>query len=143
MNSTIHVGQPVSEIAFPEANILICDEDSLLAQVVAFKLKERLKCTVTIVEDGKKAMDMIGTRSFDLVITEMFLKYKSGMELIDHIKNRVDREVPILIYSKHLSDDSIEQSLILGAEDFIRKPLDVNDFCMRCLLLLKRHAHAY
>ena len=116
--------------------ILICDEDFMIANLVDQKFRKNLETSNTIVEDGNRAFEAIDIESFDLIITALYLPYKSGYDIIQYVKEVKKAETPIILLTTVLTDDVIMNASLMGAEDFIKKPYNPLELLIRARKLL-------
>jgi DNA-binding NtrC family response regulator len=74
--------------------------------------------------DGQEAMKLLEERYIDLVITDLKMPKVSGMELLQHIKQRW-QNVPVIIITAHGDITEAVSAMQYGALEFITKPLDL------------------
>ena len=71
--------------------------------------------------DGAEAIEVFDSETIHLVITDLKLPKKSGMEVLNHIKE-VKPEVPVIIITAFGSIDNAVEAIRLGAFDYVTKP---------------------
>ena len=105
------------------AKILICEDDELYQQIAeaAFAGSGH---EVTMAANGRQAISHLRAASFDLVVTDLLMPDKDGLEVISAIRER-SSQIPILAMTAGLA--SLKEPLLvaasaLGANDVIRKP---------------------
>jgi len=77
----------------------------------------------TEAENGLKAQELLKTRKFDLIITDLVMPEMDGFELTEAIKNDPAlRPIPVVIISTHSDAKYIFRALRLGADDYLIKP---------------------
>ncbi len=108
------------------ANILIADND-ITVQGFMVKTLEAAGHQITAASDGLEALGKIYAGSFDLAILGVALPYVGGAGLLDVIRKRSPRTMVVMV-SDQANLDSITEALRNGAFDFIKKPLEKNDF---------------
>ena len=101
--------------------LLIVEDDTILLEVICRKLIS-LEHDVIRATDGREAMKMFVLYKPDLVVTDIMLPTKSGMELLSFIRERLDRDTPVIILSSIDRKDQIKDAYELGASDYITKP---------------------
>ena len=105
--------------------ILLVDQDDLFTNTLFFLL-EQDHFGVTIAKDGKQAAEALATMHFDLVITDLFMPYSNGFELINSIhQDKTTEPVPVIVISDVTNLQSIANCYRLGAEAYFQKPLNV------------------
>src|SRR5262245_4141325 len=106
------------------SSILIVDDDELNSEGLARRLQGR-GFAVTVAGSGRKAIELLGGRRFDLVLLDIMMPGMTGLEVLKLLR-RVDSliDLPIImVTSKGESEDMVE-ALELGANDYVTKPLD-------------------
>ncbi len=106
--------------------------DSLLSEVDHY----HLDC----VNDGKSALDYIAKRPPELILLDVMMPGIDGYEVTRRIRQNKDLPyIPILLVTAH-DQSSLSEGLDSGADDFIRKPFDIDELMarVRSLLRLKR-----
>jgi len=102
--------------------VLVVD-DYLAVRKTIKELVGSLGMVVTEVENGLKAQELLKTRKFDLVITDLVMPEMDGFELTEAIKNdSALRTIPVVIISTHADSKYIFRALRLGADDYLIKP---------------------
>jgi two-component system chemotaxis response regulator CheY len=105
------------------AKILICEDDELYQQIAeaAFAGSGH---DVRFAPNGREAIDLLRTGGFDLVVTDLLMPDKDGLEVIRAIRES-SKKTPILAMTAGLA--SLKEPLLvaasaLGANDVIQKP---------------------
>ncbi len=89
----------------------------------------RNECNVATCGSVEEALDSISQRLPDLVVADLLLKDRTGIELCREIKSRKNTEhIPFILMSSVHSDDVRRQSTDAGADIFICKPYDEDNF---------------
>ncbi|MBP3886043.1 MAG: response regulator transcription factor [Cellulosilyticum sp.] len=114
------------------ARILIVDDEEAINKLV----KNNLALTGHQCDqayDGKEAMEKIRDNTYDLILLDVMLPYKSGFELIGEIQ-----DTPVIfLTAKDRLEDKIE-GLTSGAEDYIVKPFEILELIARINIVLRR-----
>lgn len=123
----------------PEQILLVEDEEHLANTI---KLNLELEgYEVLISSDGSKAMDLYRRSHPDLVILDVMLPGMSGLDVCQAIRSE-NEQVPILfLTAKGTSYDKV-YGLKIGADDYLTKPFDLEEFLLRVQILLKRKSRA-
>ena len=116
--------------------ILIIEDDLLISSLVEFRLKKEGYQTVTV-KDGNEGISAIDTEQFDLIITDVMIPFKNGIEIIHHSKN-VKPNLPIIVLSALGEEESVVlEAFNLGVADFVPKPFNPNELAIRVKRILK------
>jgi DNA-binding response OmpR family regulator len=125
------------QLLFPMmSRILVCDDDIVTLNVVRLKLTSANIATVTTAEDGEQGITMIKNEDFDLIITDLQMPYKSGLELVKAVRHQMKKKTPIIVLSSDGLEDIVMEALQLGVDDFITKPFNANELLLRVKKLL-------
>ena len=102
-------------------------EDNLVNQKVLSRVLNRSGITdVTIVDDGKKAVDISATIKYDCILLDMQMPVMDGMEACKIIMER-DPDTIIVFVTAHALDEFKIKAKAAGAKGFISKPFRVGD----------------
>ncbi len=121
------------------STILLIDDDAAVRDVVSAMLKLEGH-DVTIAENGREAIPMLTGGGFDLVITDLIMPEKEGIETISEIR-RNDRRTPILAISgggRLGPGDYLETARHLGADATLAKPFARQELVAAVDTLLQR-----
>jgi CheY-like chemotaxis protein len=80
---------------------------------------------------GQEGLDQIdNTHQFpDLIISDLSMPDMNGLEFLDAVRSNPDwNHVPFVIMSAHSASDEANQALSHGADDFLVKPFNLDDF---------------
>lgn len=117
-------------------HILLAEDDSNLGFVVQDNLKSN-GYKVTLCSDGEMALKTFANDSFDMCILDVMMPKKDGFAVAESIRS-INKEVPIVfLTAKSMQVDKIK-GLTLGADDYITKPFDFQEFILRIESILRR-----
>ncbi|MFW7379338.1 MAG: response regulator [Oligoflexus sp.] len=102
--------------------VLIVDDEKQLRDIVRFDLR-KLPLNILEAENGRQALDISGLNTIDLVISDVRMPVATGVELLKELRENNPGHPPF-VFMTAFSDVSSEEALDLGAEAFLRKPLD-------------------
>ncbi len=74
---------------------------------------------------------------YDLVLLDLNLPDGSGYDILKHIRS-TNQIIPVIMISARRDSDSVVHGLELGADDFLRKPVDINELVARVRMIMKR-----
>jgi two-component system response regulator HydG len=106
--------------------ILIVDDEQIIRSVLKRKLEQSTSYNVLTAEDGVPALEIFEQQPVDLVISDLIMSRMNGIELLRNLK-RLDPKIPVIIITGYGTLDDAIEAIKLGAEDFIKKPFDMND----------------
>ena len=118
-----------------DKKILIVEDDELMIKILKFILNKE-GYQLSIIKDGLSAIEQIPAINPDMVITDLLLPYKSGLEVIRFVKEKF-KKTPIIVLSSFGEEEhSVSEAFKLGADDFIAKPFNPNELILRVKRLL-------
>lgn len=115
--------------------IVLAEDNSALSMLLKFKL-EKEKFEVFIAEDGESALELIKLNDPDIILTDIMMPFVSGLELISYVRNKLNKKIPILVFSAAGQEKIVLQAFDIGANDFMSKPISVNELLIRIRRLL-------
>ncbi len=102
-------------------------EDNLIALRIAETFIKQTGCSYTAAADGESALDLIKSRNFDLIITDVGLPGISGKELTQFIRewelSLAKKQVPIVGFTAQILSEVEQQCLLIGMNKVINKPI--------------------
>lgn len=120
--------------------ILIAEDNKLIQQTIAYKLvKDGFE--VFTVDDGKACLEMLENNEMDLLITDLFMPFINGHEVIATVRNEWKNNIlPIMVLSAAGSEETVLKAFELGGDDYMVKPFSLGELTVRVkkLLSLKR-----
>lgn len=103
--------------------ILVVDDEEKIASRVTRAL-EREGYALDCAYSGEEAIHKLGSRQFDIVLTDLNMPGKGGFDVMEHIQSENIDTLP-LVLTGYASVEGAIQAIKLGAYDFIKKPIDV------------------
>ncbi len=120
----------------PSYRLLLVEDEESLAIGLEFNLKEE-GYEVDWAVDGKQALEMIESTSFDLIILDIMLPYYDGFEIARHVREK-DTQLPILMLTARSGNNDRIKGLKTGADDYLTKPFHLEELLLRISGMLKR-----
>jgi two-component system, OmpR family, response regulator VicR len=115
--------------------ILVIEDETIMLKAIEFKLKKE-GYTVLTAENGRAGLQAVMDLAPDLVITDIMVPYITGLEIVDYIKNKNPRKLPVIVLSAVGLEKTVLEAFKLGADDFITKPFSPNELVVRVKRLL-------
>ncbi len=118
------------------ANILIVEDNMDLRELFSLALKEK-GFQVLLAANGQQALNVMGKNSVDLIVTDLMMPLMDGIELTRCLRNG-RYNTPILMIT--VKDDylSMQDGFNAGADDYMVKPVNINEMVLRIKALLRR-----
>ena len=117
------------------AHILLVDDDNGIRSLVKKFLNEN-NYLVTTAESAEDASDKIKIIKFDLIVLDIMMPGKNGLEFIEENKKKLDTPV-ILLTAKGEAKERIE-GLEIGADDYLPKPFEPKELILRIKNILDK-----
>ena len=117
------------------AHILVVDDDDGIRSLVKKYLNENdyLVTTANSAEDANEKINII---KFDLIILDIMMPGKSGLDFIEENKNNLDSPI-ILLTAKGNTEERVE-GLEIGADDYLAKPFEPKELILRIKNILNK-----
>src|SRR6185437_9378914 len=116
-------GEP-SGVPENKPRILVVDDVADNRDVLSRRLVRR-GFEVAEASGGRQALEKLSGESFDLVLLDIMMPDLSGNEVLRQLrKTRSDVELPVIMVSAKSQSDDVVESLTLGANDYVIKPID-------------------
>ncbi len=119
------------------AKILIAEDDLLLCESIV-ELLEIDRHLVEFTSSGKEAIERVKIYSYDLLVLDWELPEHSGLEICQLVRMRGKKTPVLFITGRSELGDKLE-GYEAGADDYLSKPFDVNEFRARVRTLLRRN----
>lgn len=120
-------------------------EDNLMNQFVAIQILKRWKARVEAAENGEVALQMLKKQYYDLVFMDLQMPVMNGFEATQRIRDGEaglhNRKIPILAMTADALHETRLRVLDSGMDDFITKPLDLEDLYSKTLAALEASSH--
>lgn len=116
--------------------LLLVEDDELLGDAIKVGLKQE-GYTVDWIKDGHSAANALTDNEFDLVVLDLGLPKKSGLEVLKELR-AMGKNLPVMILT---AKDSVQDRVLgldSGADDYLVKPFDLDELCARLRVLQRR-----
>ena len=112
----------------PIAHILVVDDDNGIRTLVKRYLDEN-NFLVTTAKSAEDASEKINIIKFDLIVLDIMMPGKNGLEFIEENKNKLDTPI-ILLTAKGGTKERVK-GLEVGADDYLPKPFEPKELILR------------
>ena len=117
------------------AHILVVDDDNGIRSLVKKFLNEN-NFIVTTANSAEDAANKISIIKFDLIVLDVMMPGKSGLEFIEENKKKINTPI-ILLTAKGTTTDRVE-GLEVGADDYLPKPFEPKELILRIKNILNK-----
>lgn len=115
--------------------VLLLEDDVILQEIIEEFLVEK-GYEVESFFDGEKALDAIGTGSYDLLLLDVNVPNIDGFEILAYLRD-IGNTTPA-IYITSLADiDALKKGFEVGADDYLKKPFELEELNARIVHIMK------
>ena len=116
--------------------ILIAEDDSELRQLFSHVLIKN-GYSITGVCNGKEALDALDKGYYDLIISDIMMPEMDGYELVSSLRT-AGYSIPVMMITAKDAFDDMRMGFVSGTDDYMVKPVNVNEMVLRVGALLRR-----
>ena len=116
--------------------ILLLEDDKLFNETIEDFLEEEGFDVYTVL-DPYSAMELTYESKFDLYLFDVNLPYESGFSLLKQLREAGDKTPTIFLTSRN-DKVSLTEGFDVGADDYMKKPIDLDELLLRIRALLRR-----
>lgn len=125
------------------AAILIAEDNERLRRMIVSCLKQN-HYSVLEAENGQQALDLLEHQQADLIIADIMMPVMDGFSLIRELRE-ANYQMPVLIITAKETLEDKRTGFKIGADDYMVKPVDLDELLLRVEALLRRaliaHSH--
>ena len=116
--------------------ILIAEDDNEV-RLLFQRFLTKNGFAVTCVANGKEAIEVLSKDFFDLIVSDIMMPIMDGYELVRSLRDSGDNTPVLMITAKNAYDD-MRLGFLSGTDDYMVKPVNVNEMLLRINALLRR-----
>lgn len=116
--------------------VLLVEDDAMIGKVVMAGLQDA-SYAVDWVRDGKAAVHALSSQYYDVVLLDLGLPGKDGLEVLADTRNRRN-PVPLLIITARDAVEDRVRGLDAGADDYLLKPFEMRELLARMRAIVRR-----
>ena len=117
-------------------NILVCDDDKEIVKAIEIYLAKE-GYNVFKAYDGNECLEILQKNKVQLVILDIMMPKKDGIETINEIREKYS--IPVIMLSAKSEDEDKIKGLDMGADDYVTKPFNPQELIARVNSLLRRY----
>ncbi len=116
--------------------VLLVEDDPMIGEAIQGALKDASYAT-DWVKNGQTALTTLGCQHYDLVLLDLGLPGKDGLEVLTSLRAK-DNQVPLLVITARDGLDDRLRGLDGGADDYVLKPFEMAELLARMRAVLRR-----
>ena len=116
--------------------ILVVEDDASLRRLMKAALKQHGYQPFTA-NDGVEALDVLEKTNIDLIISDVMMPNMDGYELTRQLRS-ADYQLPVLMVTAKETFEDKQEGFMAGTDDYMVKPIDINEMILRVGALLRR-----
>ena len=117
--------------------ILLLEDDVILQEIIEEFLVET-GYTVESFFDGEKALDAIGNGHYDMLLLDVNVPSIDGFEILSYLRD-IGNTTPAIYITSLSGIDDLKKGFDLGADDYLKKPFDLEELNARIEHIVKVH----
>lgn len=119
-------------------SVLVVDDDSRVVELLQITLGGRGYRVLTA-HDGEEALDSARANHPDILVLDVRLPRRSGVDVCETLRNEGFRNLPIILISGNAATESRLQGLKAGADDYLTKPFSPRELLFKMQRILERN----
>ncbi len=117
--------------------VLLLEDNALFAESVQDYLEEK-NFIVDIVADGEKALQQSYFKSYDVYLLDVNVPEINGVDFLKMLRKSGD-STPTIFITSHQDIETLKQGYESGCDDYMKKPIDLEELLYRMNVLLKKN----
>lgn len=117
-------------------NILVVEDSVNIRKLMAARLEQE-GYVVFQGENGEEALEILDNQHLDLIVSDIMMPNMDGYELTKALRE-ADFNIPILMVTAKEAFEDKEKGFMIGADDYMVKPINLNEMILRVGALLRR-----
>lgn len=117
--------------------ILVVDDEKEVRSAILTFLKIKYDADFKECEDGEKAVQFVRSNPCDIMVLDLKMPKKSGIDVIKETK-KINPDIDIFVMSAYESNEVADEAMKLGATDYAIKPLDLKVITLKFDNILKK-----
>lgn len=133
-----HANEEPASASAPSPRILVIDDEPQIRRFLEISLRAQ-GYTVALAENGEAGLVVLATQGADLVMLDVGLPDRDGLEVLRELRGW--SQVPVIMLTVRAGEAEKVAALDGGANDYVTKPFGVQELMARVRGLLRTHAH--
>ncbi|MFA6216451.1 MAG: response regulator [Candidatus Omnitrophota bacterium] len=113
------------ELTLKDLRVLVA-EDNIVNLKLITTILEKFGCRVGISSHGKEVIEKLSHETFDMVLMDIQMPIMGGIEATEVIRKQISKDIPIIALTAAAMKEDRDKALASGMNDFITKPININ-----------------
>ncbi len=109
--------------------LLLLEDDIILQEIIEEYLVEQGYAVNTFL-DGAKALDAAMSRQYDMLLLDVNVPEIDGFEMLEYLRG-IKNSTPVIFITSLSGIQSLQKGFELGANDYLKKPFELEELCIR------------
>lgn len=105
-------------------SILVVD-DELLIRDLLYDFFQQQGWNIAVAENGEKALEILRSRKFDLLLTDIKMPHMDGLSLTSQVR-AIYPDIPVILMTGYPSIETAVEGIRTKVEDYVIKPFNIN-----------------
>jgi len=119
---------------------LLYVEDNQDAREMTVMIFEEFFDDIVVAEDGEDGYEKFKENDIDLIITDINMPKLNGLDMCEKIR-KIDKEVPIIVLSAHNEDNFFTDSINIGVNGYLLKPIDISQLSTLIFQIVQKYKY--
>lgn len=120
--------------------ILICEDEEILLTALKFRLQKQ-GYELFLAADGAEAEMLLKKERPDMLVTDIDVPKKNGLELVNFVRQDLEWDIPIIMIAPMENGEEILKAKQSGATDFVTKPFKPVELVLRIRCIFQAQEH--
>lgn len=123
-----------------DATLLLVEDNNINQKIVLLSLNKLVK-RIDVASNGKEALDMFGTKSYDMILMDIQMPVMDGItatKKIREIESTSEERIPIIAITANALAGDRDNCLAAGVDDYVSKPFQVDEVVKKITALLNK-----
>lgn len=117
---------------------LVVDDEHNILELIEYNLTENGYDVVTV-DEGDKAIEIASREDFDIILLDVMLPGKSGLDICKELRTVYNKKTPIIMLTAKSEEIDKILGLEFGADDYVTKPFSVRELMARIRAVIRRY----
>jgi len=137
--------QPVPRLYTPGNTpmVLVCEGEDIIRKLLIRYIEYATHWEVHGAGDGHLATQFLNIRTYDMVVSSLFLDFTNGLEMLHFLRKEKHSSIPFILMTSDTGEETAIRAFEMGADDVVEKPINMKELVARMKYQMqKRRMHS-